>query len=53
MKQLPNEKRQTEIIKEIEIAEQKARNMVEFAKKIATKWKIRLSQTQQDKQIHE
>lgn len=38
MKELPNEKRQSEILKEIEIAEQKARKMAEFADKIAIKW---------------
>ena len=44
MKQLPNEKRQAEILKEIEIAEQQAREMAEFADKIATKWEKRMAE---------
>lgn len=42
MKQFPDEKRQAEILKEIQIAEQKAREMAEFADKIAKKWEQRL-----------
>jgi len=42
VKKFPDKKRQVEILKEIEIAEQKAREMAEFADKIATKWEQRL-----------
>lgn len=38
MKNLPDENRQKEINKEIEIAEQKSRTMAYFAKLIASKW---------------
>ncbi|MFB2835289.1 hypothetical protein [Floridanema evergladense] len=50
MKQLPNAKRQAEILKEIEIAEQKAREMAEFADKIAKKWEQRLPKNPAAKQ---
>jgi len=50
VKQLPDAKRQAEIIKEIEIAEQKAREMAEFADKIATKWEKRIAENRAAKQ---
>lgn len=43
VKNFPDEKRQAEILKEIEIAEQKAREMAEFADKIATKWENKMA----------
>ncbi len=45
MKQLPDEARQTEIIKEIEISEAKARSMADFAISMAEKWKSRSTQS--------
>lgn len=42
MKQLPDEKKQAEMIRQVEIAEQKMREMAEFADKIAKKWEQRL-----------
>ena len=42
MKQLPDENRQAEIIKQIEIAEQKSRDMANFSKEIADKWESKL-----------
>ena len=42
MKQLPDEKKQAEMIRQVEIAEQKMRDMAEFADKIAKKWEQRL-----------
>lgn len=50
MKNFPDEKRQAEILKEIEIAEQKMREMAEFADKIAKKWEQRLPKNPAAKQ---
>ena len=50
MKNFPDEKRQAEILKEIEIAEQKAREMSEFADKIATKWEKKMAEKSAAKQ---
>jgi len=51
MKQLPSANRQAEIIKEIEIAEQKARNMTDFSKALASKWESRLIQRLKEDEI--
>ena len=51
MKQPEDEKKQAEIVKEIEIAEQKARDMANFAISIANKWQIRLLQTNKKEEI--
>jgi hypothetical protein len=50
VKNFPDEKRQTEILKEIEIAEHKAREMAEFADKIATKWENKMAEKRATKQ---
>lgn len=46
MKQLPDEQKQAEIIREIEVAEQKARDMSELAIQFAKKWQHRLYKNQ-------
>lgn len=51
MKNLPDENRQKEIMQEIEIAEQKARDMADFAIYIAKKWKSRLTQKNKEEEI--
>ena len=50
MKQLPDEKKQAEMIRQVEIAEQKIREMAEFADKIAKKWEQRLPKKSAAKQ---
>jgi hypothetical protein len=45
MTQLPNEKQQQEIIKAVEQAEQKARDMANFSRTLAKKWKQQLTQS--------
>ncbi|ACK69560.1 hypothetical protein PCC7424_1109 [Gloeothece citriformis PCC 7424] len=51
MKQLPNEKKQAEIVSNIEIAEEKAIKMANFAISIAKKWEIRLLKTNKEEEI--
>jgi hypothetical protein len=46
MKQLPDEEKQSEMIGEIEVAEQKARDMGELAIRFAKKWQHRLHNKQ-------
>ncbi len=46
MKQLPDEQKQAEMIREIEVAEQKARDMSELAIQFAKKWQHRLHNKQ-------
>jgi len=46
MKQLPDEEKQAEMIREIEVAEQKARDMSELAIQFAKKWQHRLNNRQ-------
>jgi|LakMenE18May11ns_1017448.scaffolds.fasta_scaffold7342551_2 hypothetical protein len=51
MKKFPNENRQVEIIKEIEIAEEKARRMAEFAINMNNKWQSRLIDSKKQEEI--
>lgn len=50
MNKLPDEERQDEIIKEIEIADQKAREISKFATAIAQKWQQRMQTRRANKQ---